>query len=165
MTKKMLMNISLIALSVMLLLGVSLTVYVLITGNDSRIIDVQISDGKTETVEFKSLNLLPGEEVVYTLALSGEKAEKYSVVLRFAPNDGSQTLAEYVYVRVEMGGKTACDTLLSNALLGDNIDLYADFSGNTNNDITVTYYLPQSVGNEAQNAAASFELLICASNE
>lgn len=165
MTKKMLMNISLVALSAMLLLGAVLAVCILTASGDDRVIDVEVSDGKTESVEFKGLALVPGGEAVYTLKLSGERAEKYSVTLKFTPDDGEQALAEYAYVRIEAGSEVICDDALARVLDGEEMYISVDFSENANNDITVTYYLPQSVGNEAQNAAATFELLICASNE
>jgi ribonuclease-3 len=64
----------------------------------------------------------------------------------------------------QSGGRTK-PSLLADAFESDAIVLPVDFSQNRNTELTVTYYMPSEVGNEAENAEAIFDLRIVASNE
>lgn len=165
MTNSKFIRIALIVLSAMILIGVALTVYMLSTANNRNIIKVNIENGKTQAVEFKDLCLLPGEECGYIISFGSGAADKYDVELVFHETEGEKTLKDHAYVRIEANGEVICDQLLATLFENSHITLPIDLTGDEKNDVKIVYYLPEEVGNEVQNAEATFELLITASNE
>ena len=108
--------------------------------------------------------MIPGEECEYTILLDGHGADAYDVNLRFANSD-EKGLEQFVCVRIEANGSVVCNELLANLLAGQSIVLPMDFTQSKHQPIRIVYYLPHEIGNEAQRAEASFELLITASHE
>lgn len=164
MTKSKFVRIVLIVLSVMILIGVALTIYMLSTVNKYDIIKVNIKDDATQVVEFQDLCLIPGEKCEYTISLGSDTADKYNVELAFHETV-ENTLKNYVHIKIEANGEIVCDQLLATLFDNSNITLAVDLTEDKKNDIKIIYYLPEEIGNEAQNAEANFELLITASNE
>lgn len=161
--KKKMIDIALIAMSVLILIGVGLTIYFL--NADQNVIKVNIEPDQTQTITFEHLALRPGESCEYTLSLNGEYSEEYQLSLNFSDHEPSHTLKSYVYVRIERDGTVLCDQLLSEAFDGEGITLTANFTDGAKNEMQVTFYMPEDVGNEAQNAEANFELLLKATNK
>ena len=164
MTKIRFMRIALAVLSTLILIGVALMIYVLVAFNNRNIIKINIENGETQAVEFKKLDLIPGEECNYTLSLSSKVADEYDILLVFRETE-EHTLKDYARVRMESNGEVICDKLLAEMFTGNGISLSFRLVKDRSEDIQITYYLPEDVGNEAQNAEAAFELLITASNE
>lgn len=164
MTKGRFMRIVLILGSVLILIGVALMTWMLITEIDRNNIEVYLSDDKTHTIEFKNLSLVPGESCEYYVKLKSENAKKYDLSLDFVETE-DKTLKNFAYVKILSKDKLICDELLSSVFENKNIVLPVDFEAATNTELTIVYYLPIDVGNEAKNAEAVFELLIKASNE
>lgn len=164
MTKGRFMRIVLILGSVLILIGVALMTWMLITEIDRNNIEVYLSDDKTHTIEFKNLSLVPGESCEYYVKLKSENAKKYDLSLDFVETE-DKTLKNFAYVKILSKDKVICDELLSSVFENKNIVLPVDFEAATNTELTIVYYLPIDVGNEAKNAEAVFELLIKASNE
>lgn len=164
MTKGRFMRIVLIAGSVLILVGVALMTWMLVTENDRNNIEVYLSDDKTHTIEFENLSLVPGESCEYSVKLKSDNAKKYDLSLDFVETE-DKTLKNFAYVKILSKDKVICDELLANAFKNENIVLPVDFEKDINTELTIVYYLPINVGNEAKNAEAVFELLIKASNE
>lgn len=162
-TRNKITNITLIVICVTILLGVALTIYFLTA--DKHIIKVSIDPNEAKTIRFEELYLRPGESCEYTLSLSSEYAEKYQLILRFEDQNTKLTLKDYAYVRMEKDGEVLCDTRLSELFEKQAIELAVDFSDGETHDIKTTFYMPEDVGNEAQNAEADFKLLVTATNE
>ncbi len=156
-------NAILIVMSVLILVGVGLTAYFLIA--DKNVIKVSVDPEQTQSVSFENLSLRPGESCEYTLVLSCEYDDEYRILFDFVEGDGVQTLKNYAYVRIEDNGRTVCDELLSDAFEREDIGLGANFGDGAKYNLTVTFYIPDHIGNEAQNAEADFTLLITATNE
>ena len=83
----------------------------------------------------------------------------------FTRKKEEKTLKNFARVKILVKGEAVYDELLANALKDENISFSVDFGEDKNTELTVVYYLPIEVGNEAKNAEAIFELLITASNE
>ena len=75
MTKGRFMRIVLIAGSVLILVGVALMTWMLVTENDRNNIEVYLSDDKTHTIEFENLSLVPGESCEYSVKLKSDNAK------------------------------------------------------------------------------------------
>ena len=167
MTKSNFMRIVLIVSSVLIIVGISLMGWMLATSEERNVIKIRLKDGKTETIEFKGLGLIPGESCEYTIELKGDQSLKYDLSFDFAEaeSEDEMTLKLYAYVRISSGDEVLYDDLLVNAYENDSIAFPVDFREDLNTELTVTFYLPIEVGNEAKNAEAIFDLLLTASNE
>ena len=164
MPKSKLMRIILIAGSVLIIVGVSLMGWMLATEDERGVIEVKLEDGKTESLAFEDLTLVPGEECEYTIQLKKTSASKYYLELDFVETE-EKTLKNYARVKIVANGEVISDELLANAFEKEKIVLPVDFEEEKNTELKVVYYLPLDVGNEAKNAEAIFELLLTASNE
>lgn len=164
MTKSKLMQIILIAGSVLIIVGVSLLGWMLATEDERGVIEVKLEDGKTESLAFEALSLVPGEECEYTVKLEKSGASKYDLELDFVETE-EKTLKNYARVKIIANAEVVCDELLATVFGNDDIVLPVDFSEDKNTELKIVYYLPIDVGNEAKNAEAIFELLLTASNE
>lgn len=162
MIKRKVINVTLIVMSVVILIGVALTIY--FSTSDRHIIKISIEPDQTQAIRFEELYLRPGENCEYILSLSSEQAEVYRLVLCFEDQDPTLTLKDYAYVRMEKGGEVLCDIRLSEAFEQAIIECSADFTDNKKDDVKIIYYIPENVGNDAQNAEADFKLLVRGTN-
>ena len=165
MPKSKLMRIILVAGSVLIIVGVSLMGWMLATEDERGVIEVKLEDGKTESLTFEDLTLVPGEECEYIIQLEKTSASKYELELDFVDTDEEKTLKNYARVKILANGEVVCDELLADAFEKEKIVLPVDFDEGKNTELKVVYYLPIDVGNEAKRAEAVFELLLTASNE
>ncbi len=163
MTTNKLVRIALIVLSITLLLGVGLSIALLVP-REENIIRVDLENGEDTLIEFKQLSLTPGAECSYTLLLSTETDDEFDITFTFTETDDSP-LKEYVYVKITDGEETIYELLLSDLLDGESLHMTRRLEKREAHPIVITYYLPQDVGNEAQDAEAVFDLHISASNE
>lgn len=165
MPKSTFMRIVLIVGSALILVGVSLMTWMLVTEDDRSVIEVQLEDGKTQSIEFENLSLVPGEECEYVVTLKSENAKKYDLNLDFVDTEKDLTLKNFARVKIVANGEVVCDELLATIFENEDIVLPIDFTEDKNTELKIVYYLPLEVGNEAKNAEAIFELLLTASNE
>lgn len=164
MPKSKLMRIILVAGSVLIIVGVSLMGWMLETEDERGVIEVKLEDGKTESLAFEDLTLVPGEECEYIIQLEKTSASKYDIELDFVETE-EKTLKNYARVKIVANGEVISDELLADAFEKEKIVLSVDFDNGKNTELKVVYYLPIDVGNEAKKAEAVFELLLTASNE
>lgn len=161
--KKKIINIALIAMSVLILVGAVLTIC--FSTSDKHVIDVTVEADKTKSAHFEELCLRPGESCEYTLSLSGKYTKEYRITLCFEDQNPELTLKDHAYVRMEMGDEVLCDARLSEVLERDSIELDIDFTDGEKHEIKIVYYMTEDVGNEAQNAEADFKLLVTATDK
>lgn len=164
MKKLKLMRIILLVICGLLLISVFLVMWMHREGELENVIEVRIREESVETVEFETLCLIPGEQCTYTISLTSEEAKKFDLTLDFVETE-EKTLKNFAFVRIEFNEQVIYDKLLAEAFEDTEILLPVEFKQNSNTELVVIYYLPEEVGNEAQNAEAIFELQIIASNE
>ena len=128
-------------------------------------IEIDLDDGGKESIHFENLELVPGGSTEYTVTLKSELDGKYKISLEFKDENTDMKLKKYVYVRAEYEGKTVCDELLADVLDGDAVTFDFEMNANEDSELKITYYMPETVGNEAENAEAKFELIINYTNE
>lgn len=164
MTKNLLTRIALIACSVLILTGASLSAYFLISADQKQIVKVEIEDSSVENgvlVPFEKLGLAPGENCGYTLVVDVKDTSQYDLTLAFYEKaDGA--LADYARVRIEVNKEVLRDQLLSELFEDNVLTLHVDLRGKKRERVKITYYLPAEIGNEAQETEAFFELLVSA---
>ena len=164
MPKSNLMRIILIVGSIFIIVGVSLMTWMLTTEDERNVIKVSVDEGKSETVKFDALSLVPGDECEYTVKLKKGGADKFDMKFDFVETvDG--VLKDYARVKIIVQDTVVYDDLLANTFENENIVLPVDFGVDKNTEFKILYYLPLEVGNEAKNAEALFELILTASNE
>lgn len=164
MLKKHWMNILLALTAVLILVTVALSFYYIYVRNNRNVIQLSISADESYSVDFKALGLLPGDDISYTLRVKSEEKQKYKMTLKFNETDTEQKLKDFVYVRIEMGDEVIYEKLLADSFTDEALSLDVDFTNVKKNEFRITYYMPEEVGNEAQNAEAFFELHITAEN-
>lgn len=164
MGRSSLMRTILFVAAVLIVIGVILMHFMLDAFRTGSVINVYLKDGKTEIVEFKDLALVPGQSREYELTMTGSPAKRYNVKLDFVENTDGK-LKNFVYVKIISGTKVICDQLLADAMVDEQLVLPVDFGENAYTDLTLIYYLPVEVGNEAKNAEAKFSLLFIANEE
>ena len=158
------MHIMLIVGSVLIVGGIVLMSWMLATENDRDVIDVQLDEGKTQSVKFENLSLVPGQECEYTIRLEKVSMDECDLSLDFVETDEGE-LKKFARVKIIANGEVLCDEKLADAFEGESVVLPVDFGESKNTELKIVYYLPTEVGNEAKNATAAFELRLTASNE
>lgn len=161
--KRKRIDIELIVLSVLILLGVGSTGYLF--SMDKSVITVSVKPNETQTICFEELCLRPGESCEYTVLIGSESAEACQLTLCFTDQAPALTLKDHAYIRVERGDDVLCDARLSEIFAQETITVPVDFSNGAKNAFKITYYMPESVGNDAQNAEARFQLLVTAESD
>ena len=164
MTRSSFMRIVLVVGSVLILVGVGLMTWMLVTEDERNNIVVDLFDDDPDSLKFESLSLVPGQECEYNVRLKSEHSKTYDLEFDFV-DLGEGTLKNFARVKVIANGNVVCDELLADAMEDDNIVFPVDFKANDKNEIKIVYYLPLDVGNEAKKAEAQFELVLTASNE
>ena len=165
MSKTSIMRIGLIVGSVIVILGVSLLTWVLVTEEEQNVIDVKLSGGESQTVTFESLTLVPGEACEYVVDFEKSGMDTYDLRMDFIEKQKGKTLKNFARVKILAGEELICDKLLAEAFEDESLVVPVVFSEKKNTELRIVYYMPIEVGNEAKNAEAEFELLFTASNE
>ena len=165
MSKSQFMRIVLIVSSVLIIVGVGLTGWLVATVEDTSVIRVSLNENESEAVGFENLALVPGQSCEYTLKLKRGSEPEYDLTLDFVETE-DKNLKKFARVQILSGEEIVCDELLE-TVLDENktIVLPVNFSEQQNTELKVKYYLPLEVGNEAKNAEALFHLRLTASNK
>ena len=164
MAKRAFMRIVLVISSILIIIGILLMVQDMTSSDEVDEIEVRVNNNMAETLEFKDLALIPGESCEYTIKLKGAATRQYILSLDFVEK-GDQSLKDFAYVKMISGDEVIYDKLLADAFEDDDIAFDVDFSEYRNTELTIVYYLPMDVGNEAKNAEAIFNLEISAKYE
>ncbi len=157
MVRGAIMRTILVVESVLIIIGVILMCFMVKPAKTGNIIHIYLEDGKTQAVEFKDLSLIPGDSREYRIKLQGSLADGYMVRLNFVEEE-EKTLKNFAYVKIIAEGEVLCDQLLAEAFEDDSMVLPVNFREEEYTDLTIIYYLPVEVGNEAKNAEAIFSL-------
>ncbi len=120
---------------------------------------VVLNGNAQEEMSVKLTDIYPGYTTSYQIRLKGEKDKSYSVTVSFE-EAGEVTMAPFVDVSVNYGGKTVGGGKLSELLEGKEATLQADFSSSTTQEVEIVYSMSEEVGDEAQNTVADFEVVL-----
>jgi hypothetical protein len=154
----------LIVANLLILIGVALMAWIIVTAASRNHIFIDLSDG-LNNVGFSDLSLVPGESTQYTVRLRNKNTNKCNLLLDFVEVEKDMTLKNYARVKIISNDTVVCDELLATIFENDNIVLPVDFDKGINTELTIVYYIPIEAGNEAKNADAVFELQIMATNK
>lgn len=165
MKKSTITSIALIGVCVLILAGTGLMTYFVANPDRGDVISVDVGKPSGDTVAFDDLTLLPGESKEYEISLGGDIKSDCDITLKFEEK-GGKDLKKFVYAKVEYNGKNIYgkDMLLSELFLADEKKFPCELSDGEEHVLKITYYMPVSVSNEAENADADFVLHIVAGN-
>lgn len=156
----LLKKILIIPMSILIIVGVVLLGVMVDDQNRINSITVTIEANETELVKFDHIGLIPGESCEYIIKFKAK--EDLTLGLDFVENE-EKTLKNFAFVRIISDGEVIFDELLADAFEHEEIVLPVSFYQKHNTELTIVYYLPIEVGNEAKNAEADFDLVIRAS--
>ena len=157
-------NIMLIAVSIFVLVGSSVTAYLLTQSEESQTLTLDLHDGMREELSFEDLCMVPGEEVGYDIRLEPEISGDYELSFEFTP--GKETaLAPFLFARVELGGERITELPITELFLSEPLTVTAETESGNPLLLKIVYTMPSDVGNEAQAATLDFVLEITASSE
>ena len=164
MNKNTLAAILSVAASIFVMIGVGLSLcFMYEAERDRQIINVGVESGEDKTVRFEGLHLAPGDRTEYTVNLTNKTDGPYEVSLDIEEQT-DLGLKHFVYARIEANGEVLCDKLLSEVFE----DAHYEFSVTSDRKrdcvIRITYYMPESVGNDAKNTESVFDMTITATN-
>lgn len=128
---------------------------------EDDIVYIQVEEGLTKEILFKKLDLAPGQSCDYVLVLERDEVLGYDLTFEFEETQ-KLDLKNYVYIKMEICGEVFYEKLLADAFEEKTFTMHIDHKVPDDDDITVTYYLPEDVGNEAQSAKSTFKLLLTA---
>lgn len=158
-------RVLLIPMTIIIFIGVAIIGWILAGYNRTNSINIRIESGETESIEFNRIGLIPGEECRYDVHIKGK--EDFVMRLDFVESGDPELnrLKEFAYVKIIAGGETLCDELIVDIFDHEEFVLPVVISEDINTELTIIYYLPIEVGNEAKNAQADFDLIVRASEE
>ena len=147
------------AFLLMILAAVSLLLYANHTQNDlEEKIEIE-SEGVTKnTLSVKELTLHPSESKVYTVVLKSELEGDFDVKMDYRETkDGG--MKPYVNVLIRAGAQVLYEGTLTDLLDKDHLITF-DVSIHADDPLTLTicYSMPESIGNEAQDTFAEFDI-------
>lgn len=159
MEQKKINRILLIALSVMIIIGIILVICLYNRAKKDNIIEFSVKDGASHSVDFGDIELNPGDKTEYTVNMKAKVGGDYNISFVFTEKATENSMAEYVTVKIENRGEVVCDAALS-SLMRDGLTLPLSLKSDELDALTITYYLPGTVGNEAQGKDINFSLTI-----
>ena len=134
--------------------------WVLSDHNRANSITIHVETDETELVSFRHIGLIPGESCEYKIKFKG----KEDVILEFDFIEKEEkSLKNFAYVRIVSEDNVIFEELLADAFENEEIVVPISFYKKLNTELTIIYYRPDEVGNEAKNAEADFDLEIRAS--
>lgn len=165
MNKNKIINIIFGSLITLTVIGIVLIIWMIFNPIlRNNVIKIEVEDRGEKIVEFKNLNIIPGSKEQYTIRLGTEVESEYEITFDFIEQE-DLGLKEYVYVKIEVEDEVICDKLLKEVFEDEAIKFNCKLETKKRYDIEITYYMLESVGNEAKNTESTFELVIEAENK
>lgn len=119
------------------------------------------SSGKTiENFSIDNLSLTPGTKKEYSINLYCKAEGKYKVIVDYIEKEDGG-LKDHVNVEVKVGDRVIMIEKLSNLLQDDFLITFSqELFSKDPAVLTLTYEMSKSVGNEAKNTSADFDIKI-----
>ena len=108
----------------------------------------------SELLKFESLHMIPGESVEYSVNLQTSLYSDFIITLDFV-NTTSGGLEKYVMVETDINGDVRTFSMLS---LFEGVNIVYDAELFENNELKFRFYIPDTVGNEAQKKFVKFDV-------
>ena len=149
-----------IILTVLSLACIGMVLYRIFFHVPSDVFEVEFSDKQMEqTLSFSDLCVIPGDKTEYTIKVGNYVKSRFDLHLIFSETmEGN--LDEFLRVRVSANGRVLSDELLCDMFEMQSLDIPFSLENGETFKLTITYYMPLEVSNDAQNAQTAFDLTI-----
>lgn len=165
MNKNRITNIIFGSLVALVVIGIALIIWMLLNPIlRNNVIRVDVEDNGEKIVAFERLNIIPGDVEEYTIKLKSEVSCTYEINFGFQELE-NKGLKDHVYIKIQMDDEVLCDKLLKDVFEDEAITFECTMKRKKRYDIKVTYYMLETVGNEAKNMESTFNLVISATNK
>lgn len=158
-------RILLVVIGCVLIIGAAIMTIVLHMWHQDDLIKVAVRPGESCLVdlELNDFVLVPGYQKEYQLRVITEKKSHYNLTFQFKDlAEKNDPLKDNFYVKIEYDGTVYYDDKLAVFYEKDDMAFTVDMSNNFSTDLTITYYIPEEVGNEIQGCKVDFQLYITA---
>ncbi len=115
---------------------------------------------KTE-MEVNLSGICPGDSTSYGIHLEARESDLFDVTMNFKKT-GQDSLARFIDVTVKLDGENISTAKLTDYLDGKSIAFPTDFDGRSTVKLEIVYSMDLEVGDEAQNTAADFNVILTA---
>ncbi len=117
-------------------------------------------DGETQkTLSVTDLNLVPGQEKECKITLNASNVGDYVITVDFKKSaDG--TLDKYLDVELAVKGTSQTRPLEEVLSMGNGEAITFTVDAGTSEILTIRYIMPETVGDEAQGASCSFDVVL-----
>ncbi len=112
-------------------------------------------------LEVELYDMYPGASKSYEIHLKADLGKTYNLALNFQKTKAC-TIAQFIDVQVKLGDELIDSAKLEEYLDGKKVSFPMDFDSQTMIDIEIIYSMDDSVGDEAQNTTADFNLILSA---
>ena len=151
------------ALSATILAGVGITGYMINTSNSDNVFELSLTANEVTELEFDEVMLVPGDSVEYVVELRSDLSAGYDLLISFYQDAAEdQLLRDFAYLRMEAEGQILCDRLLSDCIRDEAIPLSCYLEDKKPYDVTLTFYMPEEVGNDAKGTKLDLDILFAA---
>lgn len=130
---------------------------------DRNIIKIDIAEEGTKVVTFDDFSILPGAESEYTFMFNEVDVTGYDVSMQFK-TEADYSSYNFIHVRIIVDGEVLHDKPLNEMFALETVFLYIKPHIKRDVEAKVVYYVPLDVGNEAENAQLSFDVVVTATS-
>ena len=136
--------------------------------NDTKDDTIKVGlDKDGETVEFRNLEMTPGDSVEFDIALTNEVEGECQITLDFIDSapESVNNLKDYLKVIIIFNGEKVYEEELASVIERELAPIDCVLDKKKPVEMKIIYLMPIEVGNEAERAEAFIDLKITASNE
>lgn len=158
------MSVGITVLCVLIAVSLGFSLFLFVNRENRQVLKATLKNGET-IVSFEALALVPGEAEEYTLRLTSEMEGDCTLTWHFQEDSSeANDLKEYVRVKVRQGEDILFDKWLCEVLEEEPFSMTCCLDTKEKTEFYITYYMPETVGNEATRTEAKFDLLLTAKN-
>ncbi len=120
---------------------------------------ITLQDTTEKRTEINLEGFCPGDRKSYTFNCKANRGECFDVTLSFE-STGEDSLSRFIDVEVWVDGEKRDRARLNEYFDGRELPFKADFSDKNQVKIEIFYIMELNVGDEAQNTAADFDVVL-----
>ncbi len=120
---------------------------------------VLTGETQTEQIKVSLSGITPGASAAYTVHLKASKGDSFALCVD-CTKTGADSMAPFIDVQVLVDGQHVGQLPLSSLLGEEQLEFRIKFDNTTDVEVKIVYSMSLQVGDEAQNTAADFDLML-----
>ena len=158
---KIINRILIVLISLAVLFGIGLLIWVLVAKDDTvREVTLESEGDTVAELSFTAGNFLPGDVKEYTILVHSDNGGEFDFTFTASPTSQG-TLWKYLDFEIVYEGQSKAASLAA-MFDGTAFEFDVTMNGKEPAKFTVRYKMPREVGNEAENLEADFSLTLSA---